>query len=172
MGVDGGTAQRNSTVAGGSHGQQTGHPRPGPLPCLPGSLQSPHRPTYLTWSSGTGHGPSPGHSQRPELPVPCSPGSLQARGEVVRGGACQGPQSPNATSLRVGCAPIQATKERQGPNGLSARPAASPGELVQRRCRGSSSLATASCRMRSASVAVPCSTANCSSRSLRCSSSS
>lgn len=41
-----------------------------------------------------------------------------------------------------------------------------PGELVQRTCRGSSSLATASWMMFSASATVPCSSANCSSRSL------
>lgn len=40
-----------------------------------------------------------------------------------------------------------------------------PGELVQRTWRGSSSLATASWMMFSASATVPCSRANCSSRS-------
>lgn len=44
-----------------------------------------------------------------------------------------------------------------------------PGELVQRRCRGSSSLLTASCRTHSASAAAPRSTANCWSSSCCCS---
>lgn len=43
-----------------------------------------------------------------------------------------------------------------------------PGELVQRTCRGSSSLATASRRMPSASRTASCRMPNCSSSSFCC----
>lgn len=143
VGMVGAPVAGNHPKARGSQGWWNQHPSAlaSPCPVLPC--------THLIWRSGTVRGPSPGRSRRPGPPGPCSLGSLQAKGEGLRGRPF-----------------LPAGQESRGP---SARPAALPGELVQRRCRGSSSLPTASCRMRSASAAERRSTSNCSSRSLCCS---
>lgn len=59
----------------------------------------------------------------------------------MRGGACLGPPLPCCSASRLSGSPSTLPGKEGGPKG---GPVAPPGELVQRRCRGSSSLATAS----------------------------